>query len=255
MTTFLRYLDRVVTSPPARYTATAWRGMTNLLVPNPCALCVWADAERYQLCRVCTEVLKQDTAQIVQAQDFADALPLDLITGQPFPVFAASFYTPEIAKVLLNFKDHQRIGLAGILRPIMFRTLQYAAQCLGSPSYRIVPIPASGASMRKRGYNPVVTMLPRPLPARMIYDSSLLKTRWHFFSQTSHHGTGVQARRAASRKKFRLARRHQPPAEPVILVDDVLTTGATLGAATKILQAAGFDVIAAVALSAVMPRS
>ena len=229
--------------------------MTNLLVPNPCALCVWSDAETYQLCRVCTDVLKEDTAQIVQAQDFADALPLDLVTGQPLPVFAASFYTPEIAKVLLNFKDHQRIKLAGVFRPILFRTLQHAAQYLRAPYYRIVPIPASGASMRKRGYNPVVTMLPRPLPATLIYDSSLLKIRWHFFNQASHHGAGVQARRAASRKKFRLARRYTPPAEPVILVDDVLTTGATLGAATKILQAAGFDVVAAVVLSAVMPRS
>ena len=255
MAEFLRSLDSLVTSTPASHIATAWRGMTNLLVPNPCALCIWSDAEKHQLCRVCTQVLKQDTAQIVQAQDFADALPVDLVTGQPLPVFAASFYTPEIAKVLLNFKDHQRIRLAGILRPIMFRTLRHAAQYLDSPYYRVVPIPASGASMRKRGYNPVVTMLPRPSPATMVYDSSLLKTRWQFFSQASHHGTGVQARRAASRKKFRLAQRYQPPAEPVILVDDVLTTGATLGAAMKILQAAGFDVIAAVVLSAVMPRS
>lgn len=255
MSTFLHRLDSLVTSPAAQHIATAWRGMTNLLIPNPCALCIWSDAEIHQLCRVCLGLLKEQTRQIIQAQDFADALPLDLVTGQPLPVFAASFYTPEMAKLALNFKDHQRIKLARAFRPIMYRTLQHAAAQLGSSHYRLVPIPASGASMRKRGYNPVTTMLPRRLPGVMAYDAGLLKTRWQIFAQTSHHGTGVQARRAASQKKFRLAHRHVPPAEPVILIDDVLTTGATLGAATKLLQSAGFDVAAAVVLSAVMPRS
>lgn len=226
----------------------------NLLVPNPCALCVWSDAEKSHLCRRCTELLKEQSRQVVQAQDFADALPLDLITGQPLPVFAASFYTPEIAKLLLNFKDHQRIKLAGVFRPIMYRTLQHAAHSCGAQAYRVVPIPASNASLRKRGYNPVTTMLPSTLPMSLSYDPSLLKTRWQFFSKAAHQGSGVQDRRTAARRKFRLAR-HCQPAEPIILVDDVLTTGATLAGATRILQTAGFDVIAAVVLSAVMPRS
>lgn len=253
--TLLQYLDGLLTSPPARQIGHAWRGMTNLLLPNPCALCVWAEADAHHLCRTCTTLIKDHTRQVIQAQDFAQTLPLNLITGQPLPVFAASFYTPEMAKVVLNFKDHQRIKLAGMFRPVMFRTLQHAAEMSRTPYYRVVPIPASGASLRRRGYNPVTVMLPRRLPASMHYDLSLLKTRWYVFTQASHHGTGVQARRAASAKKFRLAHRYRPAAEPVILVDDVLTTGATLAGATRTLEAAGFDVVAAVVLSAVMPRS
>ena len=38
-------------------------------------------------------------------------MPLDLITGQPLPVFHI-IYTPEMAKVLLKFKDHQHIKIA-----------------------------------------------------------------------------------------------------------------------------------------------
>ena len=254
MTGFLEAIDRVATSPTAHLVQTAWRGMLNLLVPNPCSLCGWADAVAHQLCEPCTKLLKEQAKQIFQAQDFADALPLDLVTGQPLPVFSASFYTPEMAKVLLKFKDHQRIKLAGFLRPIVYRTLQHAGDMLGYTYYRLVPIPASGASMRKRGYNPAITMLPRQLPPACNLDSALLKTRWNLLNRAAHHGTGVQVRREQSRKKFRVATRHVEPAEPVILLDDVLTTGATLAAAVRTLQAQGFDVVAAVVFSAVMPR-
>ena len=251
----LHSLDQLVTSPLGRRVAQAWRGMLNLVLPNPCALCVWEDAQSNQLCRLCTELLRDHSHQVIQAQDFANALPLDLVTGQPLPVFAATFYTPEMAKLVLSYKDHQRIKLAGAFRPIMYRTLRYAAEYCAAPAYRLVPIPASNASMRKRGYNPVTTMLPTALPRSITYDPALLKTRWHVFTPTAHHGTGIQARREAARKKFRLRSRHREPAEPVLLVDDVLTTGTTLAAATRLLQSAGFDVAGAVVLSAVMPRS
>ena len=254
MSGFLHALDRFATSQLARAVLTAWRGMLNLLVPNPCSLCVWSDSVTDQLCRPCTKLLKQQTKQVFQAQDFADALPLNLVTGQPLPVFSPSYYTPEMAKVLLKFKDHQRIKVAGFLRPIVYRTLQHTVEAMGCPYYRLVPIPASGASMRQRGYNPVVTMLPRQLPPALRLDTSVLKTRWHLLNRSAHHGTGVQVRREQSRKKFRIARQHTEPAEPVILVDDVLTTGATLAAAARTLQAHGFDVVAAVVLSAVLPR-
>lgn len=255
MKSLMRSVDHLVTSPAAKTIVRSWRGMTNLLIPNPCVLCAWDDAVEHQLCTRCKDLLKHQHAQILQAQDFADALPLDMVTGRALPVFASSFYTPEMSKVLLRFKDHQRIKVAGFLRPIVYRTLQHVTEFFGYPYYRLIPIPASGASMRKRGYNPVTTMLPKPVPAHMVYDAATLKTRWHLLSRSSHAGTGAQSRRDRARKKFRVATRHAPPAEPVVLVDDVLTTGATIAAATRTLESAGFDVIAAVVVSTVMPRS
>ena len=253
MINFWRRIDWIATSPWTHRALVAVRGLWNLLMPNPCALCVWSDAQTYHLCQSCKELLKEQVQQIFQAQDFADALPLDLITGQALPVFSASYYTPEMAKVVLKFKDHQRIRLAGFLRPIVFRALHHATETLASASYRLVPIPASGSSMRRRGYNPALVMLPRQLPGPMRLDTGLLKSRWQLLTPAAHHGTGVQKRREQSRKKFRVARWHTEPAEPVVLFDDVLTSGATLAAATRTLQAHGYDVVAAVVFSAVTP--
>ena len=252
---FLQRLDGVVTSPAAQHVGRAWGGMMNLLLPDPCALCVWADAGKYHLCRVCLALLKDQTRQVIQAQDFADALTAGYRHRAAATGVRCLTVYPEMARLVLNFKDHQRIKLAGVFRPILYRTLQHATQYCGSPSYRVVPIPTSGAGMRKRGYNPVTTMLPSPLPSSLNCDPGLLKTRWNLFLRAAHHGSGVQARRESARRKFRLARGHREPAEPIILVDDVLTTGATLAGAARTLQAAGFDIAAAVVLSTVMPRS
>lgn len=255
MHSLLQIVDALATSPTAKQIASAWRDMSNLVIPNPCVLCAWDDAVQHQLCSRCTQLLKDQHAQVIQAQDFADALPLNMVTGLALPVFASSYYTPEMSKLLLRFKDHQRIKAAGFLRPIVYRTLQHAAETMGYPYYRLMPIPASGASMRKRGYNPVDAMLPRTIPPMLLYDGATLKTRWHLLSRSSHAGTGAQSRRASSRKKFRVALRYRRPAEPVILVDDVLTTGATLAAATRTLESDGFDVVGAVVVSTVTPRN
>lgn len=250
-----KLLDDVVTSCAGRALAAAWRHTSGVLLPNPCALCVWSDAVAHQLCQSCAALLKDQCGQIIQAQDFADALPLDLVTGLPLAVFAPSLYTPEMARIILKFKDHQQIGLRGMLRPLLYRTISQAQQQLGAEVLRIVPIPASGASLRRRGYNPTVVMLPRNLPSGCVLDTRLLSTRWQLRNKAAHHGTGVQQRRAAARNKFRLRLRRTPPAEPVLLVDDVLTSGATLGAAVRLLQFHGYDVAGAVVCSAVAPRS
>jgi len=66
-------------------------------------------------------------------------------------------------------------------------------------------------------------------------------------------GLGVAAR-GANRRDMRLAR-SLPPGRACVLVDDVLTTGATLAECRRTLVAAGHDVVGALVLAATPPSA
>src|SRR5699024_3948124 len=100
--------------------------MGNRALHKPCVVCTSADGLEHHLSVRCSTLLKDHHRQLIAAQDYADGLPINLVTGQALPVFASSLYTDQMARVLLQFKDHQCIRLAGFLRPIMYRTMQYA---------------------------------------------------------------------------------------------------------------------------------
>lgn len=104
-----------------------------------------------------------------------------------------------------------------------------------------VPVPTSRAAFRRRGYRVPDLLVQRagaaPLralaPARAVADQ---------------RGLGVRERAENVRGSMRARRRIAPC--PVVLVDDVVTTGATFDEAADVLRREGFDVVCAVALAA-----
>lgn len=114
--------------------------------------------------------------------------------------------------------------LKGFFQTIPF--LQYA--CL-------TPIPESFSRKITRTFNPA-GILADILSARTglpVFNGLTVKT-FH----RHQVGLGYEERRKNTRNRFRV--KNQPP-KTVILVDDVLTTGATLEAATRALQRAGVE--------------
>jgi predicted amidophosphoribosyltransferase len=63
-------------------------------------------------------------------------------------------------------------------------------------------------------------------------------------------GLGSAARERNIAGRVSLTRRHLPPGIEVLLVDDIVTTGATAGESVRVLQAAGARVTAVLALAA-----
>jgi ComF family protein len=160
---------------------------------------------------------------------------------------AAVWYTGPVEAWITRFK-YPRRGLGGLdPAPLaVARTLACAAAA-NVPSARpeaVIPVPMHPQRFRSRGFNPpgvaardIARAFGLPLEPE-----GLLRTR----DTPSQTGLGRAERRRNVQGVFQ-ARRH--PATRVWLVDDVVTTGATLEACAAALRAAGALRVDAVALA------
>jgi predicted amidophosphoribosyltransferase len=172
------------------------------------------------------------------------------------PPWAARAYVDPLRRLVVAYKDRDRGELAGplggALAVVVERALLSAAP--GAAGVELVPVPSSPASVRRRGRDVVTDLarvaagrlrrrgccartVPRLLPARHVDDQAGL----------------TAADRATNLAGALTCRRLGPARWPVVVVDDVLTSGATAAEAVRALRAADVAT-AAVAVVAATPR-
>lgn len=120
---------------------------------------------------------------------------------------------------------------------------QYTAPLMPkSAGARIVPVPTATGRVRRRGYDQA-KLLARELArqSRLPYVDCLARS-----GQAHQVGASRQERLRQLREAFRVSRPATVRGRHVILVDDVVTTGATLEAAATALKSAGARHIEAV---------
>ncbi len=141
--------------------------------------------------------------------------------------------------------------LAPMMAELMERRL---ATLLDELSEHVITyVPTSAAHRRRRGYDQA-ELLARALSARTgLAFAHLLERRRQKRTQVSLH---PQQRMANVREAFSLRRATGRPAggRDVLLVDDVLTTGATARAAAETLARAGVGRVALVTFARALPR-
>jgi ComF family protein len=116
----------------------------------------------------------------------------------------------------------------------------------------LVPVPLHPARLAERGFNQA-ELLAAPCAADWrlpILSRALVRTR-PTLPQTD---LDADARRANVRNAFRVARPAAVEGRRVLLIDDVLTTGATVGAAAQALRAAGAAAVGVLTLARVVAR-
>jgi ComF family protein len=111
-----------------------------------------------------------------------------------------------------------------------------ALTCSAPAEAIVVPVPLHPARLRARGYNQAF-LLARVLARRRRLElaDALERTR----DTPAQRELGRQARLANLRGAFRVVRPERVHHRRVLLVDDVLTTGATADACAGVLRAAG----------------
>lgn len=168
-----------------------------------------------------------------------------------FPVIAAGPLTGAWGRAVRAYKADPVPGVAGVVLPPMLRVARRARQGLRIASEErvtLVPVPMAAVRRRERGFNPAEE-LARALAAGTGWTSvpDGLERRQY---RRPLRGLSAQRRReevagafAAGPGVARLADSR------VVLVDDVVTTGATLRVAMEALRAAGMAPAGALALA------
>jgi ComF family protein len=151
-------------------------------------------------------------------------------------VYTALRYEGSVRRVLIALKEQNRTDVARRLAP----ALTSAIRRLLEPGVELVAVPTSRAAYRRRGYDPVQLLLRRGghRPARVLRRS---------------RATGSQKALSATQRESNLRDSMVATARldgrRFLLVDDVLTTGATLRECRRALEAAGGRVVGAATLA------
>lgn len=244
-----RRLDALAFSSSVRGPLLALAELGSVAAPSDCVFCRRPDTV---MCRTCRGAFRAATVRPFEAQDGAESLPLDL-DGAPLPVVAAGVYAREVSAAVLAFKNRQRVSLAGVLAPALAGALRAASDRFDG-GVLLVPIPSTRIARAHRGYAPVDVLLAWIRRRALLPPSTSVGHVLRVRSGPPWAGTAqkTKGRRARSGSAAEMVLRPHPQLldRPVLLVDDVLTTGATLARAHRQLQAAGARVEGAIVVAA-----
>lgn len=192
----------------------------HLFLGAECCVCA---SPGWGACTDCAEALNSEVPHLL-------ARP-----GMDFTVVAAHDYRPRLEKLVPAFKDDGALHLARLLS----HRLAVAIDVLGVPSEtRIVPMPSLGAAVRRRGLDHVGTLASgaaRELGAKV--SRQLIRSS----RGVDQRGLGAGGRQ----RNVADSMRARSGGGPVIIVDDVCTTGASLAEASRALRRGGVTVLAA----------
>lgn len=155
-------------------------------------------------------------------------------------VYSAVIYSPTASKIILAAKEDSLIGADQLLISAIIHVLQKAR--LDTGFFQLVPIPSSKSSQRRRGRSFIVD-----LTREISLSTGLPMNDCLQVSRTIADQSGLDRRQRAMNLVGAFA--VKPSAilrGELILIDDVMTTGATLKEARRALYSQRFHALGSV---------
>jgi predicted amidophosphoribosyltransferase len=220
-----------------------WQDLTDLVLPGECGGC---GVPRTVLCARCRAVLCGAAVHRVRPVPEPPGLPV---------VLAAARYADEVRATLLAHKERGALALAGPLGVALAGAVRAGLRCTSGSAgagmawprgamapVLLVPVPSGRRSVRARGHDPARRIAlaaagelrRRGVPARVV---GVLRQRRAVADQS-----GLNSRQRldnlAGALEVAPAGVRLLAGGPVVLVDDVMTTGASLAEAARAVRAA-----------------
>lgn len=273
-------LDTVRMLPAVRRVGAAASDFWSLLLPLECAIC---RVPGTALCGGCGARARSLTVSPFRAESGALSLPpaQGSDPGDPWvalPVVAAGRYRAELADLILAYKAHHRTDVRRPLQAALAGALHAAVKELRDQGIGeqilLVPVPSKAAALRRRGYDPLLLLLDglarrgelpagtsgsrlvrcRPVGSRDSVGTAVRHLLAGAPVQQHQKGLGRAGRRTNVLNTLALRRgTGLLPGRFCLVVDDVLTTGATVAEMTRVLREGGATVVGAVVVAATDP--
>jgi predicted amidophosphoribosyltransferase len=210
-----------------------------LLLPSRCGGCGRLDEPELRLrglCPPCVSAIRQSTPA-----------SWDIVipgTRAAVPAFAAGAYDGVIRAALLDYKERGRLCLCRELGGSLAVSV-FGVVGRDRSSFVLVPVPSAIATRRARGHDPVGAMAATAAgylraTGLQVEVRAVLRQRRTVSDQS---GLDVDARQANLSGALAVRRPALVQGRRVVIVDDIVTTGATAAEAARALSHAGAVVI------------
>jgi len=213
-----------------------FESISDLLFPQRCIAC---RALGGQLCPICLPEWKfEKRSQLLRSH-----------TGETLTVFSSADYSGVTRSVILSAKE----SAMSDADELILQALKYSLTNFlnGNSVTHLVPIPSRARANRARGRDFLSEITQELALDFSLRSTSLLR---HNRNVRDQSGLSLSARRNNLAGAFVLIpKREDPSGATLLLIDDLVTTGATLLEAARALRYAGFEVKGAVTAAVAQP--